>query len=236
MLTTSRNTVTVDSTYRNSSGKSGFTFGDTLTQELPAATNSYFAAPNQAVKQSEYSLEEITRKILGEGIELPPEYDEVDLSRVNGATPTLKTLSSGDEGVLSRASFYSDSGSALVRTQTLSSKQIKIALAAFAVIVLALAIVIALVGASVTSSFASVLALDAAGSEAALQVNALQQELALENEAEIIAKAQMLGYTLPNSSNTIEYRTPQLREAQNFNIESNLFDKICDFLSNLFGG
>lgn len=236
MLTTSRNTVTVDNAYRTQSPRNGLGYGDTVAQELPAATNSYFAAPNTPAKQSEYSLEEITKKILGEGIDLPPEYDEVDLSRVNGATPTLKTLSSGDENALSRSMFYTAQGDAVVKTEKLTSKQVKIAFSAFVVLVLALAIVIALAATSVTSSFASALALEAVSAEKSLAVESLAEQLSVEDEGQIIALAEILGYTLPNSSNTIEYKSPQLRDPQGFNVESNWFDKICDFLSGIFGG
>lgn len=238
MLTTSRNTVTVDNANRAQNAKNILAYDENLTQELPAATNSYFAAPNNiaTAKQSEYSFEEIARKILGDGIELPPEYDEVDLSKVNGAMPTSKTLTSRDENAVARSMFYTAQGEAVVKTQKLTSKQAKIAFSAFAVVVLALVIVIALAATSVSASFVSALSLEATSVQKALAVESLAEQLSVEDEGQILALAEILGYTLPNSSNTIEYKSPQLREPQSFNVESNWFDKLCDFLSTMFGG
>ena len=49
-------------------------------------------------------------------------------------------------------------------------------------------------------------------------------------------RATELGYVDASSSNTMTYTKLETRPAQNFNVESNWFDALCDWLCSIFGG
>ncbi|MEG1527643.1 MAG: hypothetical protein RR248_02865 [Clostridia bacterium] len=231
MLTTSRNAVTLDDYNVAISPRR------TQTQtevELPAGTNSYYQ--NQPISDnSEYNLEEITRKILGDSPVLPPEYDEV-AKQQPGAAPTVKTLGSVDESLIDKSMFYTQNSQVAIKTRSLTNVQLKIAISSFAVIVLALAIVIALIAVGVGNSFGRVVTLSGQTTNTNTTVSTLLEELSVVNEAEILQRAALLGYTEPNSNNTKDFSIPKLRPSIQYNVQSNWFDVLCDNLSRFFGG
>lgn len=112
----------------------------------------------------------------------------------------------------------------------------KVAIISYVTVVLALVLGIVLASVAVSGSFAESVALTGNYQDTLDNIAALQNELTIDDEAALAQKAAELGYVSANDSETVTYTRLQTRPAQNFNIESNWFDSLCDWLSGVFGG
>ena len=173
----------------------------------------------------EFSLETIQRK-LGAfyGTE---EQDVVTVSSSPDLMPSTQTIK------MSYEREY-EMGKTRIASK-LTTKQ-KVVIASYAIVVLALIIGISLCSVYVSGVFGSAIALDASYSELASQVTELNEQLGVEDYEDLMKKSDELGYTDSSLANTKKYTEVETRPAQNFEVESNWFDSLCDWLCNAFGG
>ena len=95
---------------------------------------------------------------------------------------------------------------------------------------------IALTSVAVSGVFAETAQLSADYAGVVREVSALDELLSVEDYAALAERAEELGYIDASESNTQTYTEVETRPAQNFNIETNWFDSLCDWVSNAFGG
>lgn len=114
----------------------------------------------------------------------------------------------------------------------------KVTIICYVAIVLALILGISLASVSVSGVYAETAKLTADYNAVLDEVAALEATLAVEDAAALTERAEALGYidSLQGNNNTCNYTQVETRPAQNFHIESNWFDSLCDWLCNAFGG
>ena len=117
----------------------------------------------------------------------------------------------------------------------LTTKQ-KAMIASYAIVVLALIIGISLCSVYVNGAFSTALALDNSYGEVSSQLAQLNEQIGAEDREALMQKATELGYTDSSLANTKRYTEVETRPAQNFEVSSNWFDSLCDWLCNAFGG
>lgn len=182
-----------------------------------------FFGSDQGVEQTqEFSLEEIQKKL---GVFTPSQAEDVAVKA--DEKPSEQTL---------KMSYDRNYAASNVSAKSRVSTKTKVAIASYAVLILALVIAVALCGVSVTSSFGATTALYTEYAEASSVVADLSAQVATEDYAALAEKAAELGYIDASRSNTQTYTEIETRPAQNFNVESNWFDALCDWLSGAFGG
>lgn len=185
---------------------------------------TFFASEQGQEQAQEFSLEEIQKKL---GV-FTPEQTEENVSARSDAKPSNQTLN------MSYDRDYSSEHSAV--KSRLGTKT-KIAIAGYCAGILILVIAVTLCGVSVTNLFGSATALYSENvAESAVVADLTAQVAAEENYAVLAEKAAELGYIDASRSNTQTYTEIETRPAQNFNVESNWFDSLCDWLSGAFGG
>ena len=116
------------------------------------------------------------------------------------------------------------------------STKVKVACASYVAVVLLLVLGITLTAVAVSGVFGETLQISANYAEVADKVAALDEQLAQEDYGALAERAEELGYIDASESNTQMYTEVETRPAQNFNIETNWFDSLCDWLSGAFGG
>ena len=117
----------------------------------------------------------------------------------------------------------------------LSTKQ-KVMIASYAIVVLALIIGISLCSVYVSGAFGSAILLQGSYTDLSTQMSELNEQLGVEDYEDLLQKATELGYTDSTKANTKYYTEVETRPAQNFEVETNWFDSLCDWLCNAFGG
>ena len=116
------------------------------------------------------------------------------------------------------------------------STKVKVACVSYVAVVLLLVLGITLTAVAVSGVFGETLQISANYAEVADKVAALDEQLAQEDYGALAERAEELGYIDASESNTQMYTEVETRPAQNFNIETNWFDSLCDWLSGAFGG
>lgn len=116
------------------------------------------------------------------------------------------------------------------------STKAKVACVSYIAVVLLLVLGITLTAVAVSGVFGETLQISANYAEVADKVAALDEQLAQEDYGALAERAEELGYIDASESNTQMYTEVETRPAQNFNIETNWFDSLCDWLSGVFGG
>lgn len=122
-----------------------------------------------------------------------------------------------------------------VATGKLSTKA-KVAIICYVAAVLAMILGITLASVAVSGVFQETVTLNATYDSVVSDVAALEEQLAQEDFAELKAQAAELGYVSADNSNTQTFTRVETRPAQNFNIQTNWFDSLCDWLCGVFGG
>ncbi len=105
----------------------------------------------------------------------------------------------------------------------------------YVAVVLMLVLAVTLCGVSVGASFTTAVAVEASYSELTAQLAELSQVASQEDYAELVSKAQSLGYVDASASNTLTYTEVETRPAQNISVQTNWFDSLCDWLCGVFG-
>ena len=121
------------------------------------------------------------------------------------------------------------------QTATKTSSKTKAVVISYVAVVLMLVLAVTLCGVSVGSSFATAVATQAAYTEVSSELAELTQVASQEDYAELMSKAQQLGYVDASTSNTLTYTQVETRPAQNIAVQSNWFDSLCDWLCGIFG-
>lgn len=154
--------------------------------------------------------------------------DEMDVSSVSSdVMPSVQTLN------MSYNRQYAE------QTKTSSSKlsaKAKVMIVGYTMVVLALILAVTLCSVSVSGSFVATSALNSEYTEISTNVANLAEQLQAEDYAALAEKAAQLGYIDASKSNTQTYTEIETRPAQNFNVQTNWFDSLCDWLSGAFGG
>lgn len=197
-------------------------YSETQTDVYQDVKTSYSATLFGAEQTQEFSLDAIKQKL---GTFNPVEEEE-NLSTRSDVKPSDQTL---------RMSYARDYSASQAATKSRLSVKTKVAIASYAVVVLALILAVTLCGVSVSSSFGAATALNAEYVESAAKVAELSEQIT-EDYAALAEKAAELGYIDASRSNTQTYTEIETRPAQNFNVETNWFDSLCDWLSGAFGG
>ncbi|MCH5153320.1 MAG: hypothetical protein J1F68_05135 [Clostridiales bacterium] len=182
---------------------------------------SYSAGFGQE-NQDEFSLSSIQER-LGEWNTI----DEQDSVTSADLRPSEQTL---------RMSYQREYAASSTKTATRLNTKTKVAIASYAVVVLALIIAVTLCSVSVSGAFGSAALLNAEYSEVSSAVEGLLAATQEEDFADLAQRAADLGYIDAAKSNTMEYTELETRPAQNFHVESNWFDSLCDWLCGVFGG
>ncbi|MCX4287365.1 MAG: hypothetical protein OSJ68_08815, partial [Clostridia bacterium] len=120
------------------------------------------------------------------------------------------------------------------QTKTSSSKlsaKAKVMIVGYTMVVLALILAVTLCSVSVSGSFVATSALNSEYTEISTNVANLAEQLQAEDYAALAEKAAQLGYIDASKSNTQTYTEIETRPAQNFNVQTNWFDSLCDWLS-----
>lgn len=122
------------------------------------------------------------------------------------------------------------------RIATKMSTRSKVMIASYAVVVLALILAVTLCSVSVGSSFGSALTLNQEYVGLSETVAQLADSIQKEDYEALDKRAAELGYVDVSNANQMVYTELETRPAQNFQVESNWFDSLCDWLCNVFGG
>ena len=170
----------------------------------------------------EFSLSSIQER-LGEWNSVE-EHDTVTSVDLRPSEQTLKM------------SYQREYSAPTTKTATRLNTKTKVAIASYAVIVLALIIAVTLCSVSVTGAFTSATLLNTEYSEVTASLDELIAQTQEEDFTELAKRAAELGYIDAAKSNTMEYTELETRPAQNFQVESNWFDSLCDWLCCVFGG
>ena len=182
---------------------------------------------NEVVEQDnqEFSLQTIQEKL---GAFYGTEEQEVASATSADLMPSTQTIN------MSYKRDYSADASTRVFSK-LSTKQ-KIIIASYAIVVLALIIGISLCSVYVKGAFGSAMLLDGEYADLSAQVAELNAEIDAVNYDALMEEASKLGYTEADKANTKRYTEVETRAAQNFDVQTNWFDSLCDWLCNAFGG
>ena len=192
-------------------------------QDVYADVKTAYSGNVETQDNQEFSLQTIQEKLGAfSGTEEQEVASSPDLMPSN---QTIKMSYQREYAAASRARALS----------RLSTKQ-KVAIASYAIAVLALIIGIALCSVYVNGAFGSALNLNTQYVEVAEEVAQLSDAIGAEDYDELMRKATQLGYTEASNDNTRRYTEVETRPAQNFEVQSNWFDALCDWLCSAFGG
>ena len=197
-----------------------------IQQQQPSLFTDVDTMPNSVTQDNtdtqEFSLESIQQRL---GI--LSEVEEQNVVASNDLMPSEQTL---------RMSYQREyTANEGAKISKLSTKN-KIAIASYAIVVLALIIAVTVCSVYVSGAFSSAMVLNAEYSEATATMQDLIAQTQEEDFDELAQRAAELGYIDAANSNTMEYTELETRPAQNFHVESNWFDSLCDWLSGVFGG
>ncbi len=186
---------------------------------------SYSANPftQDNTDSQEFSLSSIQQKLGAIS-----STDEADISATSpDVMPSSQTLN---------MTYQREYAATKARSATRLSTKAKVVIASYVFVVLALIVAVTLCGVSVTGTFGEAMLSNAQYTEVASAVDALTKETQQENFEELDRRATELGYIESSQSNTKQYSELETRPAQNFSVESNWFDALCDWFSSVFGG
>lgn len=185
--------------------------------------NASYSATYLASDAQEFSLESVQEK-LGSFSQM----EDVGSGALNADTmPTQQTLT---------MNYQREYQQGNVATASKLNTKTKVAIVSYVAVVLALILGIVFASVAVNGAFAENVALTEAYQSATESISLLETELSVEDAKLLAERAAELGYINANQSNTQTYTKVETRPAQNFNIETNWFDSLCDWLSGVFGG
>ena len=195
-------------------------------QDVYADVRPAFSATALNTQENqEFSMEDIRQK-LGLAASVAVEEQETTAS-TSDTMPSAQTIN-----MTYQRHYSADKARAASK---LTTRQ-KVAIASYAVVVLALIIGVTLCSVNVNGAFSQALVLDGQYSELYDQVAELTEQVAAEDYDALMQRATELGYTEADKANTKRYTEVETRPAQNFHVQTNWFDSLCDWLCNAFGG
>lgn len=184
--------------------------------------NASYSATYLASDAQEFSLQSVQEK-LGSFSQI----EETNNGALNADTmPTQQTLT---------MNYQREYQQGTATASKLNTKA-KVAIVSYVAVVLALVLGVVFASVAVNGAFSANVALTQSYQGALESISALETELSVEDAKMLAEKAAELGYINANESNTQTYTKVETRPAQNFNVETNWFDSLCDWLSGAFGG
>ena len=137
-----------------------------------------------------------------------------------------------------KMSYQREYAAQSTRTASKFSTKGKVAIASYAIVVLALIVAVTLCSVFVTTAYGKAISKNA---DYSVALSELEQEKskveALEEDiASLTQRAADLGYIEAAQVQQMEYSKIETRPAQNFQVDSNWFDALCDWLCSVFGG
>lgn len=120
--------------------------------------------------------------------------------------------------------------------KTVISSKTKVAIVAYIAVVLAAIIGISFCGVAVSGAFSSMAALEGEYATVSGDLAELEALINADNYEKLAERAEELGFIDANDATSHTYELLETRPAQNFKIETNWFDQLCDWLSGVFGG
>ncbi len=189
-----------------------------------ADVNNFSATTNSISTEDQQMLENIQRKL---GVYTQNSFVDVDESSDLKPSQTTLTMSYKRDYVQANPKTASQS--------KLSTKS-KVAIASYVAVVLVLVLAVALCSATINGSFVAVVNGKEAYNQISDEVANLQEQVNTENYDELYQKALEMGFVEADSTNSYQYNQLETRPAQNFDVQTNWFDKVCDWLSGVFGG
>lgn len=156
--------------------------------------------------------------------------DEIAVGATPDVMPSATTLN------MSFQRNYAENAQTAVRSKV--STKTKVVAVSYVAVVLALVLAVTLCAVSVGSTFTTFAGLDVAYNGAVADAAALDGKIAAENadSDQLFRRATELGYVDGSQTNIHYYERLETRPAQNFSVESNWFDALCDWLNGVFGG
>lgn len=186
--------------------------------DLDTSYSATYLAPDT----QEFSLKSVQEKL-----------GNVDRLENNGETllnadtmPTQQTLT------MNYQREYQQGGVKAAEKMTVKTK---VAIISYVAVVLALVLGITFASLAVSNAFSQSVALSETYQDTLTEIAELEAQLSVDDESALAARAAELGYVSANEVSTVTYTRLQTRAAQDFNIESNWFDSLCDWISSIFG-
>lgn len=190
-------------------------------EDVYSDVDTSYSATRYSPEVQEFSLESIQEK-LGSFVET----EQVDGATSADVMPTEQTLTMNY-----RRNYQTETAVA----KKLNTKT-KVAVVCYVAAVLVLILGISLAAVSVNGAFAQTTTLTADYSAAVKDIEALDATLAVEDVDMLAEKAAEFGYIDAAQSSTQTYTEVETRPAQNFEVQTNWFDSLCDWLCGVFGG
>ena len=185
---------------------------------LSATTTSAISTEDQQL------LDAIQRKL---GVYTQASY--IDVDETSDVKPSESTLS------MTYKRDYTQTSPSVAKQSKLNTKS-KVAIASYVAVVLVLVLAVALCSATINGSFVALLEGQAAYDQVSGEIATLQDKVNTENYDELYQKAIEMGFVEADSTNSYQYTKLETRPAQNFTVETNWFDQVCNWLSGVFGG
>lgn len=198
-----------------------YTASDILFRDTPLVDT--YETENVAVDTEDEQLREFRAKLgLIDKVVETPHIEDVDI------LPTRTTM---------EERYFRDytADTVAVAKSKMSTKQ-KIAVASFVAVTLVLILAVTLCSLSVVGAFSSMIATENALASSVADLEVLSAELTADNIQELFTRAELAGFVQMSSANTITYNKLETRPAQNYNVQTNWFDTLCDWVGGMFGG
>lgn len=204
----------------------------TQTDDVYAGVGTYRYGDDISIDDQQM-LEAIQRKLGG--------MSAVGGNTVNESADTMPsqlsmTFNRNYASQSAAASKSSVSAKSSTSTSSELSTRTKVAIAAYVAAVLVLVLAISLCSVAIGKSFGAVALQQQTYGETVSQYEALREEVNAGNYDELYQKATEMGFVEVDSGNSYHYDELESRPAQNFNVETNWFDQLCDWLCGVFGG
>lgn len=195
-------------------------FSDAAQQTTNSTTMTSGSAQTD---NSEFSLQDIQQRLGNMTVTEDPQT-----TANSDVMPSTQTLN------MSYQRDYSAQATPRAKTNT----KTKVIAVSYVAVVLCLVLAVTLCAVSVGGTFASFVQLNTAYDSAVGAGAALDSAIsdANGNTDALFDRATQLGYVDAAETNTHFYQRLDTRPAQNFQIESNWFDALCDWLNGVFGG
>ena len=192
--------------------------------DVYADVNNLSATTNSISTEDQQMLDAIQRKL---GVYTQSSYIDVDES--SDVKPSQSTLT------MTYKRDYAQTSPAVASQSKLNTKT-KVAIASYVAVVLVLVLAVALCSATINGSFVAVVQGQEAYNQVSDEVDSLQEKVNNESYDELYQKAIEMGFVEADATNSYQYTKLETRPAQNFTVETNWFDQVCDWFSGVFGG
>lgn len=240
MLTTSRNEAfaedeeIIESTKKNSTldakifGRDSYVANsDTKRASRTKFEDSYFA--DGGADNGDLSTDELMAKLLGDSKVEWSDMDESDTENFTNPDlmPTSETMNNTDtESVKGKKTNKNVQDDIVVESVN------KVAVVGYFAVVLAIIIAICFVAVAVNASLNSIAGLQLKLEQTTQEIEDMYADV--RQNADVYAEE--IGLVSTANAKTVYYETVDTREKVVYDIPSNWFDNVCDWLSNIFGG